>query len=300
MTTSQETSSSRGASFHRDRGMVHFFVAVAVLFVAAAGWELAVRGLKLALAKMPMPWPKGVIVDEEDFYLKSLPSRLGHYVLVGDGEMSGKRDGHPDGIILLREENRGTLGVGGKLDEDHVHQRRSNWYCMRVYRDERTVGNKVRLWRLDVTYYTGGVDPVPHIPEVCVKAGGATLLSSEKVNFYVPVAPRPWDEPVQFVRTQYETWDDEKQATVRYVQYYVFNLNGRPENSREKVRGILANPFGYKHSFFAKIQFAPWGAVGDPKETDRKAEDFVRNFLPSVLQQLPTREDVERMDATEK
>jgi len=300
MTTSQGTTLSRGASFRWDRGMMHFCIAVVVLLIAAGGWELAVRGLELAVAPMPMPWPKDVVVDTKEFYLKSLPDRLGHYVLLGDGEMTSNRDGHPDGIIILREENRETLGVGGKLDKDRVHQRRSNWYCMRVYRDERTDGNKARLWRLDVTYYTGGVDPVPHIPEVCLKAGGATLLSSDKISFYVPVATRPWDKPVQFVRTQYEAWDDKKQATVRYVQYYVFNLNGQPENSREKVRAILANPFGYKHSFFAKIQFAPWGEVKDLKEADREAEDFVRNFLPSVLQQLPKREDVERMDATEK
>ena len=61
---------------------------------------------------------------------------------------------------------------------------------------------------------------------------------------------------------------------------------------RDKVRWKLSNIF-VKHCYFSKVQFSPlgrWTAGNLPKaECDAAAADFLREVMPTVLQQLPVR-----------
>jgi len=275
----------------------HFLLAAGVLSAAAAWWLLAPNYLRWALRKSAVPWPEGVDVTA-DFRWRNLPETLGPYVLLGDGRLSEQRDGLSDGEIVFNEELRHTLGVGTSFDETRLADRRSNWYVARLYEDARPADRTgpLRWWRLDVTYYTGDLDTVPHIPEKCLVASGADVLDTTPLRFEVPAARGPWDRPFTVLRTRYQTFDKSTLSVKQFVQYYVFCLNGVPESSWKKVRLLLTYPW-VRHCYFAKIQFAPRHQVADLDDADRRAEEFANAFLPAVLKALPEPADIEALDS---
>lgn len=269
----------------------HFLITVGILTLTAVGWGAAVRWLGIVTQKKPVPWPEGVVLDE-DHRLLSLPERLGPFERARDGELTrdNKTDGKPDGEIVYTQTDMDSLGVGTDFDRTRFKDRRSNWYVSRVYVDRRP--NAVpRYWRLDLTYYTGGLDLVPHVPDICLWAGGMSVLGSDGVAFTVPGCSGDWGRAVRFRRTRYED-----KAGRMFVEYYGFSLNGVPQDTREKVRGKLLNPF-MRYSYFAKIQFSPlWMSVENLEETDRKAEEFLRHALPEILKVLPSARAVKALE----
>ena len=282
----------------------HFRVACIVLIVTALGWGSAKKLLGIVLRKSPVPWPANVVVDEDfRLALTSLPERLGPYALAADGTMNrgqkGEPDGEPDGFRTLPEDVLELLHIGTGVDQDRRGQRSSNWYASRVFVDTRP-GRQFTHWELEVTYYTGGLDNVPHVPEVCLRAAGANLIDEEcgRVSFSAPAARNPWDEALDFNRTVYEKRN--YSGTIeKGVQYYIFSLNGRPERMWERVRLELTSPFG-SYCYFAKIQFSPRQRITDVDQADEAAADFIRYVLPSVLQALPMPEDIQALNAAEK
>ena len=285
------------------QGLIHFAVAAAILGIAAGGWSVAVEVLRIAVRKKAVPWPAGVEVDEE-FRMVSLPGRLGPYQFVDkDGEIARddrglpKKDGRPDGEIEIPDDLMEQLKIGTGTDETNRPERRSNWFVARFYRDARVPPNRpLRYWRLETYYYTGGVDVVPHVPEICLVAGGARLVSRRDMAVSVPSAPGEWgSRPVKLRRILFERSDYQGQ-TLQYAQYYVFSLNGEPETSREVVRLKLTSPF-VRHAYFAKIQFGSLTPVFDPVRADEAARDFARHFLPHVLKVLPMPEEIEKLES---
>jgi len=297
-------------------GGPHFVVAAIILLIAAAGWGVAVQTLKLYTEKFPVPWPKGVEVNDE-FVMTSMPDsmdnadpKIGPFVFVsGDGEIDFRdgafhKDGLPDGETPVREDVMELLGIGTVTDERNLPLRRSNWMSMRTYRDiRRPPGDPLRFWQLRVYYYTGGVDLVPHVGDVCILAGGGTVLSSDDMPIAIAGAEGPWGgSPVKFRRLVFQP----AKSTAEFVQYYVFSINGQPRNDRNAVRWELGM-LNVKHAFFAKIEFAPLPVVQKvgnrlvysiprPEEVDAAAGDFVQHVMPSVLKTLPTAQDVAELD----
>jgi hypothetical protein len=263
----------------------HFTIAVLVLVAAAGWWLFAKNVLKLALTKEAVPWPAVVAVDE-GFRMTSLPSTLGIYTSQKDMEFP--------------EDDRKLLGIGSAYDVMRRPVRSSNWYVSRIYVASNSGQDVSSLdaWQLDITYYTGGLDTVPHIPEVCMVQGGSTLLGSDKVLFNLPNVESPWNSNGPFQRAQYEVANN---IGIRnhYCQYYVFSLNGKPENDWKKVRAELALPWK-KYCYFAKIQFVPLRAVSDVEQCDRDAEKFMTEVLPKVLEQLPRESDVQVLESIKR
>ena len=278
----------------------HFLVAAAVLTVAAVGWGAAVEILGIVMQKQPVPWPEGVQVDSHHRLL-SLAKTFGpdgRYERVeGDGVLWKKRggkpdkDGKPDGEIEFQQDVLETLRIGTKYDRTRYESRRSNWYVSRIYQDVPAQGEH-HYWHLDVTYYTGGLDKVPHVPERCLVAGGASILRTDTVKFTVSSDRPSWNGEIPFGRTHYVTRG--KFGPDHRLEYYTFCFNGRPVSDWRQVRGKLLNPF-QRYSYFAKIQFGPRESVSDFAATDRAAETFMRHALPKVLKLLPSPEDVERL-----
>jgi len=134
------------------------------------------------------------------------------------------------------------------------------------------------------------------VGEVCLVAAGATITGSSTTTFTVPACSRsPWDKPVVFRRTRWKALDRATQRWHEYVQYYVFSMNDEPVNDRTTVRFKLMWPW-VKHSYYAKIEFSPRSPVTDIAEADAAAEQFVRAFLPAVIDALPTRRTIDRLD----
>ena len=285
------------------RPWAHFGVAAAILLGTVISWNWAVAKMEWVMEKEPVPWPPGVNVVS-GCRMDSLPTKIGPYVLVGDGELNPNIDGVPDGETIISDDVLEFLKINTPLDKMRLGERRSNWYFSRLYRDsrEKASGSPYKYWRLEVSYYTGGLDKVPHIPERCLVAGGATLVSSLSgtVSFTTTSCPSPWDKAVTFNRTGFEYAEDRLGLNVKqYTQYYTFSLNGKPENSREKVRLYLNYPW-VRYCYFAKIQFGPAGEISDITETDRQAQDFVSAVLPAVISTLPMPSDIEQLEQKDK
>ena len=282
----------------KSRGWVHFGIAAAILGVSAVGFESAISFLELATEKQPVPWPKGVSVDRATFRWENLPRELGgRYVLAGDGELLSQTDGIPDGEIMLGDDIMSSLGIGTGWDKDRFPDRSSNWYVVRIYRDKtRSPGHPLRYWQLEVYYYTGALDTVPHVPERCLVAGGASLTDSRTLTVTVPKVPEAWNGPLNLRRTLYERQDPAIISVNQYAQYYIFSLNGRPESSWETVRLELAKPW-VRHCYFSKIQFYPRGPIVNVKQADRAAGEFMNHFLPAVLRAIPMPSDIEALGA---
>jgi hypothetical protein len=274
----------------------HFLLAAGILAVTAAGWGAATRWLNLTTFKDRVPWTKDAQVGP-DFRLRlvpldpntSLDGNLGPFHrLVPDEERMAKDPKYRNWEVHTRQNLEG-LAIGTVVDRDNLAERKSNWYLIRRYVDTEP-NAAVRVWQLDVYYYTGGADTVPHIPDICAEASGARILSSGSVRFQVPAAPDPWPKTVSFHRTRYTLADGESSAA-----YYVFSMNGVFGERRLWVRWELLNPF-LRYAYFAKIQFSPLGGTADFDEMDRSAEKFMRYALPEVLKALPSSRDVKALE----
>jgi len=302
----------------RTLGNVNFLVAAAILLLAAAGWNAIVEAMHLVTEKLPVPWPAGVDVSDK-FVMTSMPEKMGPYEFVSadgeidfDGEKGDfRRDGRADGEgdYDLPGDLMESLGIGTFTDERNLPLRRSNWLTIRTYRDSRRPpGDPLRYWRLEVYYYTGGVGLVPHVPEICSVAGGAQWVRTTDIPVTIDGVEAPWGKgPLSLQRALFQQTDSSGAAIRRFVQYYIFSLNGSPATSRNEVRLALGSLF-VRHAYFAKIQFAPVPAVQktdrgltyrlpDPAEADPAARDFMKHFMPHVLKMLPMPRDIAKLDA---
>jgi hypothetical protein len=282
-----------------DRGQRHFVLAALILGLAAGGWSWTVKTLKWAVHKEAVPWPEGVRVSQE-FALQTLATQMGPYHMVReDGRLDTdargelRRDGRPDGEVLLEDDVKEVLGVGTSADRTRYGARQSNWYCVRIYEDMRPDA-AFRFWQLEVYYYTGALDKVPHVPERCWIAGGATLLGGQNVTFEAPGLTNGWSSPA-VRRTQFEVTDRLGMKTSRSTQYYVFDFNGRPEESWKMVRLRLNDP-RLRRCYFAKIQFGPLSEVQDVVQADQAAGEFFRAALPHVMKVLPSPEQLNALE----
>ena len=285
------------------KGWVHFAVAAGILFVAAISWNGVLWRLKIALAKLPVPWPDCVQV--EGYRLTNFPEKIGPYIIVQDGEFSSKKDGIPDGIDIVREDVLDSLGTTAS---------KYNWYYMATYRDTRVPGTikegKGRYVRLEITYYTGLLDAVPHVPERCLFAGGYTIVYEQSglIPFEVKDPKIAAKLPPRWRRFNlYRTVG--ARGGEKTAEYFVFSMNGIPTARWEVVRGKLML-FTVRYCYFAKIQIAVFkagayrGRVGIVNETDlsisdQACRDFLSHALPDILRFLPSADDVKKLSSSD-
>ena len=274
----------------RPHGRIHFALAVGIILVAAVGWNGAMHWLKWAMAKEPVPPPAAVETDEQS--LTSFPKQLppparrapgddARFILADDGSISRA----PKGTMRLKDEELSELGI-----TDHE----LNWYYMAYFRDERAAtGHGPRLIQMDITYYTGLLDAVPHVPTVCLYAGGGRIINEDSglIDVTIPGAPAPWDK-IQVYRTAYVITRNDR--TVRSAQYHFFSMNGIPTASRLAVRRHLTKPW-VKYCYFAKVQFAIEPPEPDLAAGDAVCREFLQAALPTILQYLPSAQDVEAL-----
>ena len=262
-------------------GWIHYSVVTGFLLIMAVGWNVAMDRLGYWFRKEPVPWPAGVEVNPKTFQNQSFPRWFGPYRLVKDGD------------VKYADDMLSTLKIGSTLDEKRHSERRSNWYINRVYENTNEPENSpYRFWNLDVVFYTGGEVTVPHVPDICVQAGGATPTGRKELTTEgISGVPKSW-EKTPFVALSYESTF--KGNIQELAQYYLFSVNGIPETDRKGVRLRLANPT-WRYVFYSKIQFFPRGNINDVNTSDEKARQFLRDCLPVILTQLPSAEDIQRL-----
>lgn len=277
------------------RGWIHFGIAAGILVIALGGLGFAVTYMKISLQKSPVPWPEGTLVSD-DFRLLNIPTELGPF-----------RMPDSDGEIVLEGDILDSLGVGRPVDKDRLPERMSNWYMIRRYVDTRREENSpYRFWQLEAYYYTGEYRTVPHVPERCLPAAGAEPVEgySGPVHFEVP--PLGKDRPLwntgklTFQRAAYATTTGRMQEDRLMVVYYVFSINGEPEDSWVQVRKQLVWPFD-KYCYFGKIQFSPLGPgnIEDLDEANEAAQEFMSHALPLVIRHFPSVNDIRDLSERE-
>jgi hypothetical protein len=277
-----------------------FVIAAVVMLASAVGWISVTGALKLMLTKAAVPWPEHVVVDD-GWRNTSFPTAFGPFVRAGDGELNIDRSGKPIKDGLDDGENIQTLDVlkdlftGAGLTQEKRKERSSDWYLSRIYSDSRLSGSEpyCKYWSLDITYYTGGLDTVPHISSTCLVAAGATILDEKDFQVTVSNAPEPWNKPLTLKRVLFNA------KGRQFLQYYLFSINGQPESSREVVRAKLTNPL-QKYVYFAKVQIAPRYPVTDETEMDKRTREFINYCLPVVLKDLSMPSDVQRLESADR
>ncbi|HXE51493.1 MAG TPA: hypothetical protein VN541_00670 [Tepidisphaeraceae bacterium] len=226
----------------------------------------------------------------------------------------------PDGIPA-------TLGkwvqvsVDTPLDPDVEHILGTRQYVYRDYVDRQIVGDDVireltdkshsaaersaalaklqaehpeAVMNVGITYYTGMVDTVAHIPDRCYIADGYDVSTydvekDQPLGVYADGNPRN----VSFRFLHFD--DDTGRGRVSKNVAYLFHVNGHYEDSPLGVRRSLENLLE-RYGYYAKVELmsvSPAAEGGEAakarvrQQTLAAMENFLSNLLPQVERCLP-------------
>jgi hypothetical protein len=258
------------------RGWVAFAVVAALLIASASGLNWAVAALQLKFRKLPVPTREPLIM---------ISPKLGPWLQVN---------------------------VDKQLNPDFEHELGTKDYVFRNYVDTRklTPAERDKLIaaplderagmvsalvtrdpsahvRFAVTYYTGSVDTVPHVPDRCFAADGYRPTSFSVVSW--PILPG--NEATNLRLINFEDPIDSRASRPCQVSYF-FQVNGAYEQDPIfGVRDRLQNLFE-QHAYFAKIELV----TNLPKVEGAEAimSDFLQHAMPDVIRVLPDFEAVKR------
>jgi hypothetical protein len=253
-----------------------FAVAFAVLLIAAAGWNAALRAMKVVLAKADVPLKRSLEEVPESFGLRFV---LARELDSPQGEVRKGKEKMPKDV----EETLGT--------SDYI-----TWYFRDTFRSTNDVPVLVRM---HVAYYTGLLDAVPHVPDICYLAGGFQAKGTVDVKWRLPDLPEAWrawrEAPIRrsdFVRTP--RTGGKQEVTV----FYVFSVNGVPACDRLTVRKMLADPWK-KYCYYAKIELSvnlPPGIM-PADEQAKVCEAFLAAAAPALFSHFPSAQDIDQLEA---
>lgn len=136
-------------------------------------------------------------------------------------------------------------------------------------------GGGVRACSLSVTYYTGVVDQVPHVPEECFFQGAFTQATDEIVDMTLPT----FGETIPVRRLSFFPPRDFSRRT---FVYYTICVNGGFFGRREFVRAQMSNPWD-SHLYYSKVE------VAIKEQADTRIEDLdeaARQVLDRAIAEL--------------
>ena len=252
-----------------------FVAAVLVLGVAAVGLNAAVGYMRLHFKKQPVALRKE---------LATLPSSLGPWKQVSQDE-------------ALEHEIQDVLGTEKYIFRDYDDEREVGPAAIESFKDKSKTERNTLLAQLRaahpkavvnlaVTYYTGLVDTVAHVPDRCYVADGYEPKPGE--DKFVK-----WEidngNPVEVRLITFEDGSGRSGAT-RSVAYF-FHVNGNFQSSPNAVRLALQNLFE-RHGYYAKVEVMT--LIRDQSVSARVMQDFLSTAMPEVRKSLPDWEAVKR------
>ncbi|MDB5319527.1 MAG: hypothetical protein JWN40_1158 [Phycisphaerales bacterium] len=272
-----------------------FLLVLLVLFGGAVGINAATSALKLHFRKLALP-----LRSREG--LTALPLKMGNWICVPETRTINPDEAHElqtDQYVFRDYVDLDATTSDGKP----VATREEVLALDKLPRKEfygalnqMRVKNNNAVISLAVTYYTGKVDTVPHVPERCYVADGFQPSSYDikdlRLGDYAPGAPRN-------VKARFIDFEDQttRGAQNRCVTYF-FHANGRYEQDPNQVRLRLQH-LTETYAYFAKIEVMtllpsrPGIMEKDPlKEKDRAGasatmQKFLTAALPEVEKLLP-------------
>lgn len=268
-----------GAAFARAFKSGPFILLIVVFAVASVGMMSSTRLLEVSFRKEPVP------LRQE---LELIPHKIGHWVQVTEDE---------------------------PLDPDIEHALGTKRYVFRRYVDSRMVGpleleailSKTGHDRLRkimeveslkpkafihfaLTYYTGMVDTVAHVPDRCYIADGYAPTEYEERSWKISE-----DEDVRVRFISFEDATGFNSRVSKNVAYF-FQVNGEMRADPLAVRFSLQNLFK-ADVYYAKIELMMTN-TRRKEEVARVMTDFLQQAMPEIRRCLPAREQEERTPAT--
>lgn len=259
-----------------------FLVVVVILLAAALGLNAAVSFMQLHFKKEAVPLARP---------LGAIPAQLGTWVQVSQDK-------------ALDSEIQDVLGTDQYIFRDYVDERLVPAVAER-FKDKNEEERRAELQRIrarlpsavvsiSVTYYTGMVDTVAHVPDRCVTADGYEPKPDENqtvpwaIGRDLPVAAKRQDssgQPTDQVEVRYINFEDQTGASnvTRSIAYF-FHTNGdfvaSPLEVRQKLAYLLE-----RRAYYAKIETMT--TMDNSQESARVMTDFLTNALPAINNCLP-------------
>ena len=257
-------------------GSVHFLIAAGVLLVAAVGLEAMCRALNIVFAKEAVP----VLKPLEEF-----PESFGSRFSLAREMHNPKKNLH-NGKVSMTKDVEDLLGT-----KEHI-----TW----LFKDNaHSTARSLAYVRVHLAYYTGFLDAVVHIADVCQLAGGAVSAgASREVTWTAGNLPAPWRhwEQTRMRRSGFVR-ELRGRGEHRSVIFYVFSVNGEQANDRLDVRWSLADPTK-KHCYYVKIEISA-GLTGGPlsdEQSDEMCQAFFRAAAGAIFQHLPSAERIQELE----
>jgi hypothetical protein len=258
-----------------------FVLVAAILFVCAITLNASTQFMQLHFQKKPVP-----LAQE----FKVIPAQLGHWVQVSKDEP-------------LEPDMEHVLGATSYVYRDYVDDRKIPASTIDQFKDKTLTERKILLSQVQhqypdavlnvgITYYTGMVDTVAHIPDRCYIADGFEP-SSYKVLTWSAFDNRPGrDERKDDVRfINFEDQVAARHSEPRNVAYF-FQANGEYTSDPIGVRLLLQN-LRQRYGYYAKVEMM---SMGDPDESARMMNDFLTPALPELEKCLPDWKTVQAKD----
>jgi hypothetical protein len=271
-----------------------FVVVGSLLLVSAIGLNGATQMMKLHFKKLPVDLRHPI---------SELPKTLGNWTQVSlDNPLShDMEEVLQTKTYIFRDFVDTRLVSKSQLAqfEGKDWQERSN-LVGRIQQE-----NREAVIRLSLTYYTGMVDTVSHIPDRCFVADGYQTTDYDTPKWRIPGVPVdeagwrldgaghrvnvPGDAkvgadaglPVRFINFEDQ---DNRVARAKQNVTYFFQVNGRYESSPIGVRTDLQNLFE-KHGYYAKIELMT--SISDRGRSAAVMQDFLKDALPEIERLLP-------------
>lgn len=181
----------------------------------------------------------------------------------------------------LREMDRSVMDPfvlisSQELPAETVEELGTEEYINWILKEPSSSPYKGRLVNLAVTYYTGVVDQVPHVPEECMVQGAFTQDGDETLQMELPSIGRT----IEVRRLQFYPPRD---LSVKTYVYYTFCVNGDFLASRMSVRTRMTK-WSDTHLYYAKIEVSFKGRPGtELSELDARAQDVLDRSVSELL-----------------
>jgi len=252
------------------------FVALAgVLLVAAVGLNAATQYMKLYFKKQPVALSRP---------LETLPEVIRTWVQVSrdeplDGELEQTLG--TDKYVFRQYVNSAALGrsVESIREEVKGKDKKEREELIRSYVRHAPAS----MISFAVTYYTGMVDTVAHIPDRCYVADG--YVPSKYLEEAWPIDPRAGGG-TEGVGVRFITFEDQTTNTERLTKNvaYFFHCNGAWESDPLGVRRRLQN-LAERYGYYAKVEVMT--LLKDQDQSRKVMTEFLASAVPEVEKCLP-------------
>jgi hypothetical protein len=247
-----------------------FVVAFIILAIGAVCLNTAVEAMQLHFKKQPVPLTQK---------LEMLPAHLGSWVQVSKDEPLG-------------HDVQEVLGTDVYVFRDYVNERIVGKAVIDQFKDKSAterkqimaqiqMRNPEAVVNLGLTYYTGLVDTVAHIPDRCIIADGYEVKPGIGTDPKWPIRGSE-AEPLE---VRYLNFEDQagRNRVDRSVAYF-FNCNGDYTASTIGVRTRLQD-LTQRYGYYAKVECMT--LMKDEKASEQVMIDFLSSALPEIEKLLP-------------